>query len=138
MQQKIKIVLFLIALAGFPLSANAVYMNGNDAHWVAGDYSNDNDWFREFNHGKFEKNQADFNGHTPTIPWQTFHNESFDIRHIDFKRLHLDEHWFQILMDRLGWIFDGEDHHARVPEPATLVLLATGILLIAGIQKRRR
>lgn len=139
MQQKIR-MLFLIALAGFPMIAGAVYMNSNDAHGAAGTNFNDDDWFREFNHGKPGKHEADLNRHPlHTIPWQIFHDATLDIRHIDLKKLHLDKDWLQILKDRLDWIFDGHaGPHARVPEPATLVLLATGILLIAGIRKSRR
>lgn len=142
MKQKIKIVLFLITLAGFPVIANAVYMDSPNTYWAR---SFDDDWFRDFqqakdSQGNFEKHEAYFNGHSlDNISWQVLHGGTFDIRHIDLKWLHLDEHWLQILIDRLGWIFDGDTSgpHTRVPEPAALVLLATGILLIAGIRKSR-
>lgn len=147
MKQKIKIVLFLITLVGFPLAANAVYLGSTEDNWKDWSYSHDggNNWFDELRHGKkpkgnFEKHESYFKGYALNgIKWHDFHGKAFDFRHIDLKWLHDDDHWLHELLDSFGWIFDGHGSkpHARVPEPAALVLLATGILLIAGIRKSR-
>lgn len=140
MKQKIKAVLFLITMVGFPVIANASYIKNTDA-WAGWSHSYDNDWFREFHpakssKGNFEKHTY-FNGHLlDNLKWQFFHGKTLDI---DLKWLHVDDHWVHVLLDRLDWIFDGDTSgpHPRVPEPAALVLLATGILLIAGVRKSR-
>jgi hypothetical protein len=142
MKQKIKVLLFLITVAGFPLASSAGYMGSQD-HWKSGSYSNDydgEDWFVDSRHDKSRK--RDFDKHKAHFIKEYFHDKQkwdFDFRNIDLKWLHVDDRWFHIFLDHFGWIFDGDISKPKpgVPEPSALILLAMGILLIAGMRRTR-
>jgi hypothetical protein len=136
MLQKIKILLFMITVAGCSLTAYAGYLD--DDHGKGGWHSNDqhgHDWFADF-HGKGKQGDFEvgdfFSGHFNDKKDWDFHGKSFGF---DPKWWHTDNRWRFDWKDWFDGIFPG--HHPKVPEPASMVLLATGILLIAGVRRIR-